>query len=527
MRRLFPVVALLSAAAGLVVTALWLRDGGDAALTLSLRTAGLAGITAFLTAINLMIRWLRWHYLVRRTILSTPTRRSLKLYFGTLPALATPLYVGESLRTALAARGTPALGRTVFTVWFTERLADAGILALFWTAAAGEWAAFMLIVAALFATALLANRMFGSPSATAEAVVVLASTSLAAWALPVLAPQLVLGGLGASLSLADSAEAFSAGTLLGGLSLLPAGFGVTGSSMIYRLTATGIDEAIAIAAIALFRAGTTGFALALGALVFAVWRSEITSLAPRAPAQEHFDELADEYEEQIPTHIRDRLLVRKVAVMVDWLSRRGVEAGARGLDVGCGQGWYAAEMAQAGFRMFACDRSVPQLAHARPSARQAGVTLGVGSADQLPYADNSFDFVYGANVIHHITDPEQRRRAFDEIVRVLAPGGCFFLQEINVRNPLFALYMGYVFPLLREIDDGTEVWLRPLNLPEVAGARWDEHKEYLTFLPDFVPPAVYAALRPLESRLEQSSARVYSAHFVACLVKTPTSEPIR
>ena len=73
MRRLFPVVALLGAAAGLVVTALWLRDGGDAALTLSPRTGGLVGITVLLTTANLMIRWLRWHYLVRRTILSTPT----------------------------------------------------------------------------------------------------------------------------------------------------------------------------------------------------------------------------------------------------------------------------------------------------------------------------------------------------------------------------------------------------------------------------------------------------------------------
>ena len=50
--------------------------------------------------------------------------------------------------------------------------------------------------------------------------------------------------------------------------------------------------------------------------------------------------------------------------------------------------------------------------------------------------------------------------------------------------------MGYVFPLIREIDDGTEAWIRPSALPEVEGASWTEDKAYLTFLPDFTPGPV-------------------------------------
>lgn len=519
MRRLLPILALVGAAAGLTVTHLWVRHGGDAVVTLTLRHVGLVAVIAVLTTANLALRWLRWHYLLRRTLLPTPTRTSLKLYFGTLPALATPLYVGESLRTALAARGNPRLGRNVFSVWIAERIADAAALAFFWALASADLGMLAAELLLLAAAIVLARRLLGSAVVTPEIIGALAVASVSAWIFPVVGLWAVVAGVGESVSVAASAEAFSAGTLLGGLSLLPAGFGVAGSTMIYQLQDAGVTEVTAISAIALFRAGTTGYALALGVLVFLVWRRDIASLAPRTLPQEHFEELADQYEDQIPAHIRDRLLLRKVAVMTGWLAREGIGSGARGLDIGCGQGWYAASMAGEGYEMFACDRSPGQVGHARASVQGRAVSLTVGTADGLPYATDTFDFAYGTNVIHHITDAEQRDRALRDIVRVLKPGGCFFLQEINVRNPLFALYMGYVFPLLRDIDDGTEVWLQPRHLPSVEGARWAEEKEYLTFLPDFVPEVVYKALRGIERRLEQSPARVYSAHFVASLMK--------
>ncbi|MDH3211713.1 MAG: hypothetical protein OEM05_04430 [Myxococcales bacterium] len=40
-------------------------------------------------------------------------------------------------------------------------------------------------------------------------------------------------------------------------------------------------------------------------------------------------------------------------------------------------------------------------------------------------------------------------------------------------KPVFAFSMGYVFPLLREIDDGTEVWIRRSALPPRLVTRVD------------------------------------------------------
>jgi hypothetical protein len=95
----------------------------------------------------------------------------------------------------------------------------------------------------------------------------------------------------------------------------------------------------------------------------------------------------------------------------------------------------------------------------------------------------------------------------------------FFLHEINTLNPLFRLYMGYVFPLLRSIDEGNEVWVRPTRLPTIAHATWDTAIDYFTFLPDFFPKWLLHRVAPLERALETSRLRSWSAHYVAMLHK--------
>jgi SAM-dependent methyltransferase len=54
-----------------------------------------------------------------------------------------------------------------------------------------------------------------------------------------------------------------------------------------------------------------------------------------------------------------------------------------------------------------------------------GVDLVV-DAKQLPFAEGQFDLIYAIDVIHHI---ENLKDMFDEIHRVLKPGGIFFIRE--------------------------------------------------------------------------------------------------
>jgi SAM-dependent methyltransferase len=208
------------------------------------------------------------------------------------------------------------------------------------------------------------------------------------------------------------------------------------------------------------------------------------------------------------------------------LDEARVPAGARGLDIGCGQGWYACELATRPDRRYqidAVDQSADQIAHARQYAASRGcpVRFLATDAERLPFEDGAFDFAYSINVMHHVTDAGKRARVLEEIVRVLKPGGVFFLHEINTQNPLFRFYMSYFFPLMCEIDEGTERWIKPRELPAVPGARWDTPIDYFTFLPNFTPRPALRALRRVEEWLERSPLRSWSAHYVARLRKEP------
>jgi SAM-dependent methyltransferase len=52
----------------------------------------------------------------------------------------------------------------------------------------------------------------------------------------------------------------------------------------------------------------------------------------------------------------------------------------------------------------------------------------VGSGEEIPYADNTFDVVFSDNVLEHLDDPKS---VFVEITRVLKPGGVFFFKTPN------------------------------------------------------------------------------------------------
>lgn len=176
-------------------------------------------------------------------------------------------------------------------------------------------------------------------------------------------------------------------------------------------------------------------------------------------------------------------------------------------------------MASAGFEMVGVDSARGQLAVARQHAQRQGLSVALrqASANDLPFAKDSFDFVYAINLFHHI-DERERAQVLSEVLRVLKPGGMFFLHEMNSRNPWFRFYLSYLFPLVNCIDEGHERWIAPDELPSVQGATWARNPLYFTFLPDFLPAWLWSCLIPLERILEASPGlQRYSAHYMAVL----------
>lgn len=532
-RRIILSISLLAASFGLAISAL-LFDLSKITLELVLANADkilLAFIgLIILTSGNLLLRWIRWHYLIRHTIINLPIKDNLKLYMSTIPTFTTPFYIGEIIRTGLLVRNKPQFGPTIVAIWLIERLSDFFAFVLFFFLTQTQWRANFAIIGILLAiliyilfrkVALEAQRNTGGYSFIGFVFI----NGIVAWSLPVIGLKIALFLLNVPITWASTAESFLGATLLGGVSGIPLGFGVTGVGLAALLQSSGVGLDLAVLAAAVFRAGTTWFAASLGLLNLFFWRKYLVSLlfpARAAQLASHFDEIAPLYEDNIPAHIRDRLLTRKVAQIKPWLSELEISGNLKGLDIGCGHGWHAGEFAKSSnFAMTGTDLSAGQLREARKYALNNHVDfdLLVANGGKMPFRSNYYDFSYSINVFHHIPNRALQQDVFQEIVRVLKPGGVFFLQEINTANPLYQFYMGYIFPLVKDIDDGTELWIRPDALPNINGAHWLQKVVYFNFLPDFTPSRFMKMLSRVETYLENSLVRTGSSHYIAGLIK--------
>jgi len=512
--------------AGVAGTYVWFRRHGDPRTLYSLMPSLVVGflVISIFTVANIALRWTRWHYLVRRIGVRLPTRESLAVYLAALPAMLTPFSVGELLRVVLLGKRNPRLRLDAVGIWIVERATDVFVLAAIAGCAGGRaaWAAGGLalwLFTMLLVRAIYRQRHFGS-GLNITSIPVLLGLSIASWLLPGVA--LWFGALlvGETISMPVAMDAFAHSTLLGGSAGIPLGTGLTGSTLIRSLVDHQLGATATVGLVFAFRMGTAWLAVIIGCIAWGVFHVRLMALLRGAAEQNHFDDIADDYGKLLPAHVRQRLLGRKVGFMLEGLDP---SASQRGLDLGCGPGWYLVEMAKHGFIMSGVDQSEGQVASARRHASKSGVEAKIETTDgtHLPFPSDYFDFAYAINVMHHLTDSHARNALWLELVRVLKPGGVFIMHEINIANPLFRFYMGYVFPLIRAIDEGTEVWIHPGRLPDVARARWETSIDYFTFLPDFMPAGrLFRLLAVLERKLEHSRLRHWSAHYAARLVKS-------
>jgi SAM-dependent methyltransferase len=103
------------------------------------------------------------------------------------------------------------------------------------------------------------------------------------------------------------------------------------------------------------------------------------------------------------------------------------------LEIGCGEGNNLARLSRRtecfGIDLF--PRKLHFAASEVPAARFA-----VSRAEELPFADASFQSVLIRDLLHHMENP---RAVVEEAVRVLAPGGRLWLLEPNAKNPIVRL----------------------------------------------------------------------------------------
>ena len=527
--------AVAISATGIVATALILSDRTVASTSLRHPGFWVAMVAASaLTLISLGLRALRWIFLLRRCETRIPIRDAYIGYLAGFSLMLAPFLLGEmAVRAYIHRQRGGVLYATTMAVNIWERVLDAAALsglAAVVTLAVTPTRSSAWLLAAVAATffsparrGLLSlvrlavepvARVLGDQKgarltrlASGRVWTAALATSLIAWVLPGVAFWSLAGVEEHGYGFAQGLREYAWATLAGGFALAPGGILVTGRHLLGSLRDAQIPDGTAALVVLGTRVATAGLSTALG-VVFV-----LAHLRNRPAAASHFDDIADAYDVQIPWARREALLTRKTALMRDVLQASGM--GVSGLDVGCGQGWYVGRMRTLGFDVVGIDSSPGQVQLAARNLAVPGL-VRQGSVLHIPFPDESYDFVYSINVLHHLESVTDQRAAFAEIKRVLRPGGLVFLHEINTRNVLFRFYMGYVFPSLNCIDEGVERWILPQRLERYTDMPVLETRSF-TFLPEFLPEAIVRQLAFAERRLEASSLRRYAAHYMAVL----------
>lgn len=115
----------------------------------------------------------------------------------------------------------------------------------------------------------------------------------------------------------------------------------------------------------------------------------------------------------------------------------------QGLDIGCQNGGLIDQISEeTGLSWIGIDPILTE-----SSVTEKGAPIGPGRSERIPYPDEYFDAAILANVFEHIL-PDDRQRSFDEMRRVLKPGGIVVGQ---IPNPYFPIeshsrlpFMGYL-----------------------------------------------------------------------------------
>lgn len=99
------------------------------------------------------------------------------------------------------------------------------------------------------------------------------------------------------------------------------------------------------------------------------------------------------------------------------------------LDVGAGNGRLSSKLAKLGAEVTALDVSEEMLKSLKRKSKKIEIILA--EAESLPFDNDSFDVVVATFLIVHLKD---LKLFFDEVYRVLKPGGLFLVTNINQRK---------------------------------------------------------------------------------------------
>ena len=162
-----------------------------------------------------------------------------------------------------------------------------------------------------------------------------------------------------------------------------------------------------------------------------------------------------------------------------------------------GWGESAVYLATKGAQVTAVDLSSEMVDLTLRLGQRYGVTIKgvVSGGEDLPVESNTYDFVYSANTLHHVSD---RKRFFEQIHRVLKPGGKFFTIDPLVYNPVIGVYRRMATEV-RTVDE-SPVSFRTLRLARQYFVNLQHREFWITGLALFLKYYLIDGIHPNADR---------------------------
>ena len=162
------------------------------------------------------------------------------------------------------------------------------------------------------------------------------------------------------------------------------------------------------------------------------------------------------------------------------------------LDLGCGTGTLTLMLKRAYpiASITGLDGDSRVLTIAREKSRGIDIQWNQGLAFSLPYPDSTFDRVVTSLVIHHLTQGD-KRRAFQEMYRVLKPDSELHVLDFGAPHSSLARFMTRYMRRLEEVADNFDGSI-PRSIADAGFAFVTEAEHFLTV---FGPLSLWRAVK--------------------------------
>ena len=150
------------------------------------------------------------------------------------------------------------------------------------------------------------------------------------------------------------------------------------------------------------------------------------------------DDWARFYENPNPLKMSAQNLVSRRRFAIDMIEAK-VSNGSKVLDVGCGTGHLAAELARRGYQAWGTDLSEAMIQYAQEHYDAA--RFQVADIEKIPFPDNTFDGIVCLGVMEYLASDEPALR---EMHRILKPGGHAVITTPSSICPFFYMDRGLI-----------------------------------------------------------------------------------